>query len=50
VPRKELATFLGMTHETFYRAAKELTSEALVRFTGQKVDILDEGLLTEMTE
>ena len=50
VPRKELATFLGMTHETFYRAAKELASEGLVRFTGQKVDILDEGLLTEMTE
>jgi CRP-like cAMP-binding protein len=50
VPRKELAAFLGMTHETFYRAAKELSTEGLVRFTGQKVDILDRDLLAEMTE
>jgi CRP-like cAMP-binding protein len=50
VPRKELAGFLGMTHETFYRAAKELANEGLVRFTGQKVDILDRDLLAEMTE
>lgn len=50
VPRKELATLLGMTHETFYRAAKELVNDGAVRFTGQKVEILDEGLLVEMTE
>jgi CRP-like cAMP-binding protein len=50
VPRKELAGFLGMTHETFYRAAKELANDGLVRFTGQKVDILDRDLLAEMTE
>jgi CRP-like cAMP-binding protein len=50
VPRKELATFLGMTHETFYRTAKELENNGLVRFTGQTVDILDRDLLREMTE
>ncbi|MFZ5451438.1 MAG: Crp/Fnr family transcriptional regulator [Thermodesulfobacteriota bacterium] len=50
VPRKELATFLGMTHETFYRSAKELKNEGLLRFTGQKVDILDLDLLVEITE
>lgn len=50
VPRKELATLLGMTHETFYRTAKELANDGVVQFTGQKVDILDEGLLTEMME
>ena len=50
VPRKELAAFLGMTHETFYRAAKELVNDGLVRFTGRRVDILDRDLLAEMTE
>jgi CRP-like cAMP-binding protein len=50
VPRKELAAFLGMTHETFYRTAKELANDGLVRFTGQKVDILNRDLLAEMTE
>ena len=50
VPRKELAAFLGMTHETFYRTAKELATDGLVRFTGQKVDILNQDLLAEMTE
>jgi CRP-like cAMP-binding protein len=50
VPRKELAAFLGMTHETFYRTAKELVNENLVRFAGQTVDILDRVLLAEMTE
>lgn len=50
VPRKELANFLGMTHETFYRTARELTSEGLVRFTGQSVDILNQDRLVEMTE
>jgi CRP-like cAMP-binding protein len=50
VPRKELANFLGMTHETFYRTAKELTNDGLVRFTGQSVDILDRNRLAEITE
>jgi CRP-like cAMP-binding protein len=50
VPRKELATFLGMTHETFYRTAKEMENEELVRFIRQKVEILDRALLLEMTE
>jgi CRP-like cAMP-binding protein len=50
VPRKELATFLGMTHETFYRTAKELTNQGLVRFIGQTIDILDESRLAELTE
>jgi len=50
VPRKELATFLGMTHETFYRAAKELANRGLVRFTGQNLEILERDLLMEITE
>ncbi len=50
VHRKELATFLGMTHETFYRTAKELTNAGLVRFTGQSVDILDQERLVEIME
>lgn len=50
VPRKELANFLGMTHETFYRTAKELADAGLVRFTGQSVEILDRIRLTELTE
>jgi CRP-like cAMP-binding protein len=50
VPRKELATFLGMTHETFYRTAKEMETENLVRFTREKVEILNRPLLLEMTE
>jgi len=50
VPRKELAIFLGMTHETFYRTARELTNDGLVRFTGQSVDILDQERLAEITE
>ena len=50
VPRKELATFLGMTHETFYRTTKELTNDDLVRFTGQSVNILDQDRLAEIME
>ena len=50
VPRKDLAGFLGMTHETFYRAAKDLATDGLVQFTGQRVDILDRDSLAEMTE
>ncbi len=48
VTRKELATFLGMTHETFYRTAKELADDGLVRFTGQSVEILDQVHLAEI--
>lgn len=48
VPRKELATLLGMTHETFYRSAKELENEGLVRFAGQTVEIRDQKLLAEI--
>ncbi len=50
VPRKELANVLGMTHETFYRTAKELTNDGLVRFTGQSVALLDRDRLAEITE
>jgi CRP-like cAMP-binding protein len=50
VSRKELATLLGMTHETFYRSARELENESLVRFAGKAVEILNRTLLTEMTE
>jgi CRP-like cAMP-binding protein len=50
VPRKELATFLGMTHETFYRTAKEMENEGLLRFTRLKVELLERSLLMEMTE
>ncbi len=50
VPRKELAAFLGMTHETFYRASKELANDGLVKFTGQAVEILDPVHLAEITE
>jgi hypothetical protein len=34
VPRKELAIFLGMTHETLYRSTREPVKEGLVRFAG----------------
>ena len=50
VPRKELANFLGMTHETLYRTAKELADAGLVRFSGQLADILDQVRLAELTE
>ena len=50
VPRLELATLLGMTHETFYRTAKELVNDGLVRFSGRTVDILDQESLMEMSE
>jgi len=50
VPRKELATLLGMTHETFYRTAKELANEGLVRFTGQTAEILNQDLLAKIVE
>jgi len=50
VPRKELATFLGMTHETFYRSTRELVKEGMVRFAGQTIEILDQDLLAEIIE
>ncbi len=50
VPRKELATFLGMTHETFYRTAKELEHANLVHFSGQTVEILAQERLLEIME
>ena len=50
VPRKELATFLGMTHETLYRSTRELVKEGLVRFAGQTMEILDQDLLAEIIE
>lgn len=37
--RKSIATLLGMTHETFYRSAKELENEDIVRFERQRADI-----------
>ena len=48
--RKELATFLGMTHENLYRSTRELVKEGLVRFAGQTMEILDQDLLAEITE
>ncbi len=50
VPRKELAAFPGMTRETFYRTARDLTDAGLVRFTGQSVEIPDQEHLAEITE
>ena len=50
VPRKELATLLGMAHETFYRTANELANEGLVRFTGQTAEILEQEMLSEIME
>jgi len=50
VPRKELASFLGMTHETFYRSAKELEHANLVHFSGQTVEILAPERLVEIIE
>ncbi|MBI5594070.1 MAG: Crp/Fnr family transcriptional regulator [Deltaproteobacteria bacterium] len=48
VHRKSIATLLGMTHETFYRTAKELENEGLVRFDGQKIEIVNRHLLEEL--
>ncbi|MDR3566906.1 MAG: Crp/Fnr family transcriptional regulator [Syntrophobacteraceae bacterium] len=48
VHRKSIATLLGMTHETFYRTAKELVNEGLVRFDGQNIEILNRSLLEEL--
>ncbi|MBI5575209.1 MAG: Crp/Fnr family transcriptional regulator [Deltaproteobacteria bacterium] len=50
VSRKELATFLGMTHETFYRSTRELVGKGLIRFARQTVEILDRDMLTEIVD
>lgn len=50
VHRKSIATLLGMTHETFYRTAKSLENEGLVRFDGQRVEIVNRLLLEEVLE
>lgn len=48
--RKSIATLLGMTHETFYRMAKELESEGMVRFDGQGIEIVNRSLLEGLVE
>ena len=50
VHRKSIATLLGMTHETFYRTAKELENEGMVRFDGQRVEIVNRPLMEELME
>ncbi|MDA8306781.1 MAG: Crp/Fnr family transcriptional regulator [Deltaproteobacteria bacterium] len=50
VHKKSIATLLGMTHETFYRTAKELEDVGMVRFDGQKIDIMDRSLLEGLVE
>jgi CRP/FNR family transcriptional regulator len=50
VHRKSIATLLGMTHETFYRTANSLENEGMVRFDGQKVEIVNRLLLEEVIE
>ena len=50
VHRKSIATLLGMTHETFYRTARELELEGLVRFDGQRLEIINRPLLEELVD
>ncbi|MBL7178608.1 MAG: Crp/Fnr family transcriptional regulator [Desulfobacterales bacterium] len=50
VHRKSIATLLGMTHETFYRTANSLENEGMVRFDGQKVEIVNRLLLENVIE
>jgi len=50
VHRKSIATLLGMTHETFYRTAKDLEDEGMVRFDGQRVEIVNRSVLEELME
>jgi CRP/FNR family transcriptional regulator len=50
VHRKSIATLLGMTHETFYRTAKELEDEGMVRFDGQRIEIVNRPGLEELME
>ncbi|MGO9021618.1 MAG: Crp/Fnr family transcriptional regulator [Syntrophobacteraceae bacterium] len=48
--RKSIATLLGMSHETFYRTAKELELEGLVRFEGQKIEIVNRTTLEKFVD
>ena len=50
IHRKSIATLLGMTHETFYRTAKELETEGLLRFEGERIEIVNRSLLEELIE
>lgn len=50
VHRKSIATLLGMTHETFYRTAKELEDEGMVRFDGQRIEIVNCSGLEDLME
>ncbi len=48
--RKSIATLLGMTHETFYRSAKELENEDIVRFERQRADIRNRLQLEKLVD
>ncbi len=48
--RKSIATLLDMTHETFYRASKELENDGLVRFTEQRVEIVNRAKMERLME
>ena len=48
--RKYIATLLGMTHETFYRMAKELENEGTVRFERQRADIRNRPQLEKLVD
>jgi CRP-like cAMP-binding protein len=48
--RRSIATLLGMTHETFYRTAKELEMEGMVRFEGQRIEIKSRTLLEQCAD
>lgn len=45
-----IATFLGMTHETFYRTTRRLKDEGIIRFSGQQIEIIKSSLLKEIIE
>ena len=48
--RKSIATLLDMTHETFYRASKELENDGMVRFEEQRVEIVNRSKMEELVE
>ncbi|HBG19058.1 MAG TPA: hypothetical protein DDY32_07215 [Desulfobulbaceae bacterium] len=48
--RKSIATLLDMTHETFYRASRELENDGLVRFDEQRVEIVNREKMEELVE
>ena len=48
--RKSIATLLGMTHETFYRMAKELEKKDIVRFEKQRADIRNRLQLEKLVD